>query len=65
MKIFYFKWHYSQSNVNYFMTAAKTQGEADIIFEKWRKDNNVELGAYSPRVLNIPEGGGMMLPFNQ
>lgn len=64
MKLYYIKWHYLRSSVEYFICAAKSESQRDKIFSRHCKDNNIHLGAYSPRVLEIPEGEGKMLPFN-
>ena len=62
-KLYYIKWHYSQSNVNYWICFAESTKERDDKFQVFCKENNLELGAYSPRELVIPENG-TMLPFN-
>jgi hypothetical protein len=64
MKIYYIKWHTTSISVQYFICAANSEGHRDMIFKKFCEDNDIHLGAYSPRVLEIPEGEGRMLPFN-
>lgn len=62
-KLYYVKWHTDRHLITYWVCLASSTSERDMKFEKFLKENNLQLGAYSPRELEIPENG-IILPIN-